>query len=135
MASIDPQIDARDFDLGDVISITAGVLVSPRHIGGVYDILGFMTGDALMTHQLPRAADACRPELLRQHPELAAIETPDLPSKHELWMAWLDEMKLQYGMTLQVRPLASWAHKDPIEELCDMVGPEKVFVFPEASDV
>ena len=124
----------RHFDLGDIFSITTGQLVSPRHMDGVYDILGFMTGEALMTHQLPRAMDACRPELLRQHPQLTAVEVPDLPHEHKPWMVWLDEMKLEYGMMLPVTPLAAFEHRNPIEELCEMVGEEKVFVFPEVPD-
>ncbi len=32
---------SRDFDLGDIPSITTGALVSPRHIDGVYDILDY----------------------------------------------------------------------------------------------
>ena len=38
---------SRDFDLGDIPSITTGALVSPRHIDGVYDILDYMTGEQL----------------------------------------------------------------------------------------
>lgn len=123
-------MSTRDFDLGDVLNVTAGCLVSPRHIGGVYDILGFMTSESLMTHQLPRAADACKPELLLQHPQLAAVVVPDLPHEHEPWMRWLDEMKLQFGTTLPVTSLPEFEHREPIEEACDLVGADKVWVFP-----
>jgi hypothetical protein len=115
----------RTFDLGDVLSITTEILVSPRHIGGVYDILGYMTGESLFTHQLPRAADACRPELLRQHPQLASVVVPE---QCDDWMAWLDDQKLVYGFELPVEPLGQFAHQNPVEELCDMIGPEKVYV-------
>lgn len=60
----------KDFHLGDVLSITTGVLVSFRSMEGIYDILNFMTGDDLFTHQLPRATDECKPHLLEQFPEL-----------------------------------------------------------------
>ena len=43
----------REFPLGVVLSITTGKLLCP--IGDVYDILNFLTGDNLFTHQLPRA--------------------------------------------------------------------------------
>lgn len=46
--------------LGDVLSVTQDALVSRSHIGGVYEILNFMTGDNLFTHQLPRAAAECQ---------------------------------------------------------------------------
>lgn len=41
----------RDFELGDILSITTGALVSRRHIDGVYDILNWMTGDAWLGEQ------------------------------------------------------------------------------------
>ena len=62
---------SRQFELGDILSVTTGRLVSRRHVTALYDLMGFMTGENLMTHQLPRAMDACAPELIRQHPWLA----------------------------------------------------------------
>jgi len=57
------MIEKKEFHIGDVLSITHGRLVSPRHMDGIYDILNFMTGD-----QIPRATEECREPLLRQHP-------------------------------------------------------------------
>jgi hypothetical protein len=48
------------FILGDVLNITMGRIVSPRHMDGVYDILNFMIGDDLFTHQLLRVSDECK---------------------------------------------------------------------------
>jgi hypothetical protein len=62
------------FHLGDLLSISDGRLLSPEHIGGVYKILNHMTGDNLMTHQLPLACDAMLPELLTQHPWLKDVD-------------------------------------------------------------
>ncbi len=68
----------KSFHLGDILSITTGRLVSLRHIDGVYDILNFMTGDNLFTHQLPRASRECAPELKKQFPALAEITGDDV---------------------------------------------------------
>ena len=59
---------SKQFHLGDVLSVTSDFLLSPRKIDGVYDILNYMTGDDLYTHQLPRASKECKPWLLRKHP-------------------------------------------------------------------
>jgi len=120
----------RNFDLGDILSITTGMLVSTRHIEGVYDILNYMTGDSLFTHQLPRAIGECQGPLLAQHPQLAEIVEPTFRGSKEAVYAWLDEMKATYGDALPVAPLAEGIHRriNPIEEACDMVGTEKVFV-------
>lgn len=56
-------MSVKDFHIGDILSITTGRLVSLNHIGGVYDILNFMTNDDLSIVQLLRAADECRPYL------------------------------------------------------------------------
>ena len=58
------------FELGDVLSVTTGRIVSSRHIDGVYAILNFLTGHDLSAEQLPRAADECEPWLRRQFPSL-----------------------------------------------------------------
>ena len=60
----------RLFHISDILSITTGRLVSNRHIDGVYDILNFLTGDDLFTHQLPRASRECEPWMRTQYPYL-----------------------------------------------------------------
>lgn len=117
---------ARQFHIGDVLSITTDRLVSPRHIEGVYDILNFMTGDSLFTHQLPRAQRECRPHLLKQHPQLAEVD--DSTVTPETWKAWLDEQVQRFGETLPIAPIPAGAHEfiDPISELAEKVHPSKI---------
>lgn len=119
---------SRDFHLGDILSITTGRLVSLTHIGGVYEILNFMTGDSLFTHQLGRASNECRPHLLKQHPQLAEIAEPDLTP--ETFRAWLDEQIARFGETLPVEPLPQHAHEfiDPISELAETIHPARIIV-------
>lgn len=123
----------RDFDLADILSITTGRLLSHRHIDGVYDILNHLTGDSLMTHQLPRAADTAGPALLEQHPQLAGIEPPRDISVSEIEQ-WLAQAEETYGYTLPVTPLAQWEHRNPLTELVEMVGDRPVIavVLPDA---
>jgi hypothetical protein len=113
----------REFHIGDVLSITTSMLVSPRRMDGVYDILGYMTGEPLFTHQLPRAARECTPELLRQHPQLAAVETPTFASAADV-APWLAEQVARYGETLPVAPLAhrEAQYDTPIADLIEMTG-------------
>jgi hypothetical protein len=88
----------EQFALGDVLSITTDCLVSRDHIGGVYRILNYMTGDNLFTHQLPRAAEECKPALLAQHPRLAEVETPEDFGGAEGVYAWLAEQEARFGV-------------------------------------
>ena len=138
-------MQTKKFHLGDVLSITTGRLVSPRHIDGVYDILNFMTGDNLFTHQLPRASDECKPYLVAQFPQLAAdkmdsalAELGDaLKAKtgkadaNNIVADWLAKQVAKYGEILTVKSIPTDAHevKNPIAEAAEMMGgPEKVTV-------
>jgi hypothetical protein len=120
-------LNTRAFDLGDVLTVTTGRLLSSRHMDGVYDILDFLTGDTLWTHQLPRATEFCAPRVLAQHPDLASIDVPEIEGQEEV-DAWLRGAREQYGATRTLTPLDGWASQNPVEELCDMVGPERVYV-------
>lgn len=113
-------MNARSFDLGDVLSVTTGILMSPRHMEGIYDILNFMTGGNLFTHQLPRACREVAPIIIQQHPQLAAIELDTL--EPEFVGAVLAGLKHKYGDTLALTPMADYAHMHPIEELLSMRG-------------
>ncbi|MCE7081181.1 hypothetical protein [Streptomyces sp. ST2-7A] len=126
---------SEDMPLADVLSITTGRLLSHDHMGGVYRILGHMTGQDLMTHQLPRATDACAPALLEQHPQLASVTPPETTDTADLY-AWLLATEKEHGTTVPVLPLPPgvWEHRNPIEELCDRVGAERVVVLPTEED-
>lgn len=123
--------DTRLYALADALTMTTGRLLSPRGIEAVYDLANYMTGDNLMTHQLPRAADTCGSALLAQHPQLKDVAPPENIDPADL-MTWLADTERQHGTELPVAPLppGTWEHRNPIEELCDMVGPEKVYVVP-----
>lgn len=125
--------EVKEYGLDDILTITTSILLSSRHMDGVYDILGYMTGEELFTHQLPRAARECAPELLRQHPRLAAVKLDEDASlsKEDVEKFVAEQVKL-FGEKLPVRPLTTHAgpHANPIEELADMVGPERIIVIP-----
>ena len=118
--------DCRDFHIGDILSITTGHLVSPRHMDGIYDILNYMTGDDLFTHQLPRAMEQCKPHLLQQHPQLEEVDTTSVSEKN--WERWLGQQAVKYGQELPVKPLSlrSRVIKDPLTELEEMVGSDRI---------
>lgn len=119
-ATAPPPADTKPCHIGDILSVTTGCLVSPRGIGGVYDLLNYLTGEDLYTHQLPRAMEACRPALLAAFPQLADADmrgiTPATAS------ARLAAAVAAYGETLPVATLArgTYAPQEPIAELLAM---------------
>lgn len=113
---------ARSFHLGDILSVTTGCLVSPRHMDGIYDLLNFMTGDDLFTHQLPRASRECEPHLKAQHPDLADVEVPEFPASAAAKAAveaWVAEQVVRFGEYHEVTPLPVGDHTriNPLDEL------------------
>ena len=121
-------MDTRQFHLSDILTITTGILVSTRHMKGVYDILNYMTRDNLFTHQLPRAGREAKPYLLRQHPWLADIDHSTVNEYH--WREWLDEQIKAHGEYHTVMPIPPDDHEviDPLKELEDMVGDKPIVV-------
>ena len=115
--------ETKTFHVGDILTVTTGKLVSPRHMDGVYDILNWMTGDNLFTHQLPRASDECAPSLRAQHPDLGAVAAPEFAAEEAVW-TWLAEQVAAYGETREVAPLHEDEHTriDPLTEI-RMVAP------------
>jgi len=135
------------FHIGDVLSVTTGRLVSARHIDGVYDILNFLTGDNLFTHQLPRAMDECKPWLRSMFPALMEdsegmpqrladmdrrIKAVQQDREHigVVISDWVEELRLSLTLPemLAVYELGvdMHTHIDPIEEARAMVGDDRV---------
>lgn len=119
-------MNTRTFDIGDVLSITTDYLVSERGMEGVYDILNFLTGDNLFTHQLPRASQEMRPVILKQHPNLEAI--PDANVTRDNWRGWLAEQVALFGPTLELSPAQGHEHEriDPLSELAEKIHPDRI---------
>lgn len=123
----------KQFHIGDVLSITTGRLVSTRKMDGVVDILSYMTGDKLWTHQLPRASDECKPWLIRQHPKLNDVDVisldamikraKDQPEISCAIDAWLVQQAKLVGEYLEIEPIPADDHTriHPHAELVQMV--------------
>lgn len=100
----------REFHIGDILSITTGYLLSPRHMDGIYDILDYMTGDELSTLQLPRASRECESSLREQHPDLAAVDVPERFEGLAHVDRWLGDLVLKHGEKRVVMPLDPEEH-------------------------
>lgn len=118
--------EPRKFALGDILSVTGDKLVSPRLISGVYDIMNFITGESLFTHQLVTYRELCRTHILSQHPQLAEVDDSTV-TKDNCW-EWLERQCRKYGKQLPIAPLPKdhGMVADPISDLFDMVPAEKV---------
>lgn len=91
----------KTFDLGTVLSITTGKLLTD--IGNVYEILGYMVGGSLFTHQLPEASDVCKPVILAKYPQLEFIDSFWVGERN--WKEFLDEQIALFGNEFEIEPL------------------------------
>lgn len=121
----------RKFHLGDILSITTGYLMSLAGMSGVYAILNYLTGEELFTHQLPRAANACKGPLLAQHPQLVGADCSGVTTENHA--ARLAELVATYGEWLMVAPVGGGEYqpKNPLIELAEMTDAKPVIVVTE----
>lgn len=129
----------KEFHIGAVISIITGRFITKGGIGDLYEILDWMTGDKLFTHQLPRASRMCEPILKDLYPELRNIEFPDMTLVPETdlageWLAWLDRQAEIHGEMIKIPKLLEYKHVDPISELVEMTGGKKPIIVIEVPE-
>lgn len=123
----------KTFHIGDVLSCTTGCLVSPRLIDGVYDVLGFMHGIPLFTHQLRRACDDAKPFIFSQHPNLQGVDASGVNRNN--WREWLSEQITKFGEQITLTPIPNnhELHRNPLAELEEMVPADRIIpaILPE----
>ena len=129
---------SKSFHIGDLLSVVTHRLVSPNHMGGVYNVVDFVTGEEHMTHQLPRACNAVKPVLLEQLPWLATITVPESLNDETEVLRWLDTVVAEYGEMHVVEPMPFGAYvgRDPIAELREMAPHAQIIAveLPERDD-
>lgn len=86
----------KRFHIGDVLSVTTGVLVGPGHVGGIYEVVDHMVGRPHWTHELPTASEQVVPEILRQVPEIAEAKPPQINGEEEA-EAWVASVAMYIG--------------------------------------
>lgn len=135
--------ETKTFGIGAILSVTGESMVCD--IGDIYEILGWLTGEDLMTHQLPRAARESEDFLREQFPDLATVDTPDwsqVPGwatmtgddKEAHITVWLDGLAAKVGATRDVPRLQVEDHTqiDALAEL-RMMRPDAPIIAVDGS--
>lgn len=134
------------FNLEAILSVTTGRLLtkSKQNNNGIedmYELLSFMCGEDVWTHQLGRFADECRPYILKQYPQLDAAKknlamldlfiekNENKRAACEKYIKWLRQ-KFELLPYYDLHPIPKDDHTSihPQKEIEDMVGKEKVVV-------
>ena len=119
-------MQTKEFATRDVLSTITGRLMGD--IGGVYEVLNWMTGESVFTHQLPRIGREAVPVVVAAHPSLQqAIDEAEQVTP-ENYKEWLQTWEDRYGPTIAVPKFNGDTHEniDPISELAEKVHPDKI---------
>lgn len=116
------------FPTGDVLSAATGYLVTLSGIGAVYEVLNWMTGESLYTHQIPRVGEEAAAALLAMYPELAEAYAEAEQVTPENWQQWLATWTARYGESIAVPKFTAEEHEriDPVSELAEKVPPDRI---------
>jgi hypothetical protein len=121
-------VSDTDWELGPVFSVTTGMLMCD--FGEVHKLFEYLCGGPVWTHEIPSIADSCRDEVLRQRPDLATVEAPDLTGVEDVTgylRGWLQEQAETFTPLITLRGgLAAQRNKRPLETLSDLVGEDRV---------
>lgn len=118
-------MEQKTFKTSEVVSACTGRMLCK--IDGIYQVLNFLSGESLFTHQLPRAMKELQPAFFRQYPWLEQLG--DLPNVNgENWQECLKAIEDEFGTELILTKPSQTDYREmnPIDELVAMVGPEKV---------
>lgn len=118
----------KKFPTGAVLSVVTGYLVSENRITGVYEVLSWMTGESVYTHQIPRICREAVPVILAYHPHLKpTLEEAKQVNEENVW-DWLAKWKDRYGdeIAVPVMTIAEHERIDPMSELAEMVPPDRI---------
>lgn len=116
------------FSTNDVLSVVTGRLMG--NIGGVYEVLNWMTGESLFTHQLPRVGREAVPVILMRHPHLQSAVDEAEQVTPENYQTWRDTWNDRFGPQVAVPRMDVEQHEriDPMSELAEKVSPDRIIV-------
>ena len=120
---MESQETQRYFDLGAVLNITTSRLFT--NMEDVYEVLNYLTGDNIYTHQFPRVMEVVKPYVLSLHPELKGVGEKVEIHSFEDAKAFVDEQKKVFGDKLPLKPMSKtdgYSYVDPIEEAVEMTS-------------
>ena len=109
---------------GQVLTITDGRVFCD--VGEIYEALDGLTGDSLMTHQLPRAGEFAKPYIEESCPwvnDIPPLDLEGVEDRRAIIMEWLDGISGKYGEVHEVPDLSGyWISFDPVDELVAILG-------------
>lgn len=119
--------NTKDFPTLDALSAITGVLVTPRGIGAACEVLDFMTGEGLYTHQLPRVGREAQAFMVKRIPTLLTTCEEAKQVTRENYRDWQTVWLARHGETMTIARMGIEDHEpiDALSELAEMIPPER----------
>lgn len=120
--------EVREFATADVLSTVTGRLMSS--MDGIYQVLNWMTGESVFTHQIPRISREARPVIIAMYPLLQQAVDEAEQVTRENWQRWRQTWEDRYGPTIAIPKFSADAHEriDPMSEALEHFPPDKITV-------
>jgi hypothetical protein len=116
----------KEFPTCDVLSTITGRLMGD--IGGIYEVLNYMTGESVFTHQLPRIGREATPVVVAAHPQLQQAIDEAGQVNTDNWKQWRQTWEDRYGPTIAVPKFTEATHEriDPLSEAAEHFRPDQI---------
>lgn len=126
--------ETKNLPTEHVLSVVTGRLMGA--IGGVYEVLNWMTGESLFTHQLPRVGREATPVLLAAFPQFQSAVDEAEQVNTENWQEWRTKWLERFGEYTAVPKLSNDQHEriDPFSEAAEHFPPDRLMIINVATN-
>jgi len=113
----------REFHITALVTAATGTFICRDGFSALHELLDYMTGDELLTHQLVLAAGAIKPDLYEQHPWLSDVTGVETVKDEATLETWTAAAAARWGEWHRLVPNpAAWGSHDPIEDFVALGG-------------
>lgn len=116
----------KNFSADAVLTVVTGIRLA--EIGSIGDVLKWMSGESVFTHQIPRVGEEASSALIAMYPDLAEAKAEAEQVTPDNWREWLAKWTERYGATIAVPQMTIAEHEriDPLSELAEKMHPDRI---------
>lgn len=140
------QILTKEFSLAEVLGTISGYLLVDKGFDRIHELIEWVAGGAVFSHQIPSVAPYCVKGLVRQFPQLdtekhellaqrvelivRAIKNKETAAESLMWAG----LKEQYGDSFQVAPLQPFDEFEAPPLITDNIRDKVIIVETQGDD-
>lgn len=122
--------ETKSFPTADVLGVVTGRLLREGGFNDLHEVVEWMAGEPVFTHQIPRICDEASPVIVAMHPELQAVVREAEVMDGGNCLAIVAGWRQRYGETITVPRMNADQHEriDPVSELAEKVHPDNIII-------